>query len=400
MKPFSFVHVADSHLGYMQYHLDIRREDFSRAFEEVVNKTVELKPEFMIIAGDFFEEPRPSNQTLATAIRDLKKLRDNGIKVLAVDGSHDSSPNIMTGTILTPLDKAGLLYYLPIHEGACWRDETRYIYGIPNYRTRSKVVEKLPEFLTNHKPTTDKTMFNIFTFHGALDDPELKPGGVEAELIPDDMPDGFDYYAGGHIHKAGTSRFKSGLLAYSGCLETNAHDETEIDKGFYHVKVNSNKEVDIERIKLTSPRPFTVVTHDFSNKTPDKITEEAVELIKASDTPGALIALILEGSLPTDAHRADVNLAKIRNAAAKALHVHIVNKLEEVGISEEVRRAIFGTGKDIRVKAYEYFLKIFSERYNEKDAQKYAKTAIDLIDPLLQERKDTVKELLERLPEK
>lgn len=400
MKSFSFVHVADSHLGYMQYHLDARREDFSRAFEEVVNKTIELKPEFMIIAGDFFEEPRPSNQTLATAIRDLRKLRDNGIKVLAVDGSHDSAPNIMTGTILTPLDKADLLYYLPLHEGSCWRDADRYIYGIPNYRTRSKVVEMLPDFFIKHKPTPDRNLFNIFVFHGALDDPELKSYGVEAELTPDDLPDNFDYYAGGHIHRAGTSRFKSGFIAYSGCLETNAHDEAGLDKGFYYVKVNGNKEVDVERIKLTSSRPFLVVTHDFSGEIPSKITEEAVGLIKASDTQDALLVMILEGVLPSEAHRADVNLAKIRNATTKALHVHVVNKLEEIGISEEVRRTIFGTAKDIKVKAYEYFLKIFSERHSEKDARRYAKTAIELIDPLLLERKDEVKELLEGLPEK
>ena len=34
MKPSSFVHVADLHLGYAQYNLDARRQDFNRAFEE------------------------------------------------------------------------------------------------------------------------------------------------------------------------------------------------------------------------------------------------------------------------------------------------------------------------------------------------------------------------------
>jgi DNA repair exonuclease SbcCD nuclease subunit len=52
MKPFSFVHVADLHLGYVQYNLETRREDFDKAFREVVDKTIELKPNFMLIAGD------------------------------------------------------------------------------------------------------------------------------------------------------------------------------------------------------------------------------------------------------------------------------------------------------------------------------------------------------------
>ena len=49
MKPFSFVHVADLHLGYAQYNLDVRRQDFDNAFKEVVDETLELKPSFNLI---------------------------------------------------------------------------------------------------------------------------------------------------------------------------------------------------------------------------------------------------------------------------------------------------------------------------------------------------------------
>jgi hypothetical protein len=32
LKAFSFVHAADLHLGYSQYGLEARREDFDKAF--------------------------------------------------------------------------------------------------------------------------------------------------------------------------------------------------------------------------------------------------------------------------------------------------------------------------------------------------------------------------------
>ena len=64
MKAFSFVHAADLHLGYAQYNLDVRRKDFNNVFEELVDKTIALKPDFMILAGDIFEHARPSNSTL------------------------------------------------------------------------------------------------------------------------------------------------------------------------------------------------------------------------------------------------------------------------------------------------------------------------------------------------
>src|SRR4030066_2125601 len=121
LRAFSFVHAADLHLGYSQYGLETRRQDFDNTFRELVEKTIALKPDFMIIAGDLFHQARPSNVTLENAIRNFRRLRDAGIPVLTVDGSHDSAPNTITSTILNPLDSAGLIYHLPRHEGACWR---------------------------------------------------------------------------------------------------------------------------------------------------------------------------------------------------------------------------------------------------------------------------------------
>ena len=91
MKAFSFVHASDLHLGYTQYGLEARRQDFDNAFAEIVDKTIELKPDFIIIAGDLFHQARPSNVTLEKAIKSFKRLRDAGIPVLTVDGSHDSA---------------------------------------------------------------------------------------------------------------------------------------------------------------------------------------------------------------------------------------------------------------------------------------------------------------------
>jgi exonuclease SbcD len=202
LKAFSFVHAADLHLGYSQYGLEVRREDFDKAFTELVDKTLQLKPSFLIIAGDLFHNARPSNITLENAIKNFSRLREAGIPVLVVDGSHDSAPNVVTSTILNPLDSAGLIYYLPRHEGACWRKpESCYVYGVPNYRTRRKTEEMLPAFMEQNKPTPDPSLFNIFVFHMALDIPEVNPPYIEAEAPIELIPEGFNYYAAGHVHK-------------------------------------------------------------------------------------------------------------------------------------------------------------------------------------------------------
>jgi DNA repair exonuclease SbcCD nuclease subunit len=52
VRAFSFVHASDLHLGYSQYGLEARRQDFDNAFQELVDKTIEQK-KLMIIAVTF-----------------------------------------------------------------------------------------------------------------------------------------------------------------------------------------------------------------------------------------------------------------------------------------------------------------------------------------------------------
>ncbi|MFA5364069.1 MAG: DNA repair exonuclease [Candidatus Bathyarchaeia archaeon] len=396
MKPFSFVHAADVHLGYAQYNLDVRRKDFNNAFAELVDKTVALKPDFMILAGDIFEQARPTNSTLEEAIRNLRKLKDACIPVLAVDGSHDSAPNQITSTILNPLDSAGLIYYLPRHEGACWRNENCYVYGIPNFRTARKTEEELPVFLEKCKPTPDPSLFNVLVFHMTLDIPAIKPPKMEAEAHPEMLPEGFNYYAGGHIHKPYKSRFKNGILAYSGSTETASYREAKTAKGFYHVTVNKSGTPKIDRVILELPRKFVILKHTFTNLTPAQITEAVVKSVQENDVPDAVIVPVIRGVLPAEVGRGEIDLAKIRQASKAALLVHPVVRLTETEISDEIIRSIFGAEmKDMKTKSYEYFTQIFSESYNRTESEKIARLAYDLLNPLVSKHEKQVKDKLE-----
>jgi exonuclease SbcD len=399
LKAFSFIHASDLHLGYSQYGLEARRQDFDNAFAEIVDKTIELKSDFMIIAGDLFHQARPSNVTLENAIRSFKRLRDAGIPVLTVDGSHDSAPNTITGTILYPLDSAGLIYHLPRHEGACWRKPgCCYVYGVPNFRTRRKTEEALPVFMAENPSAPEPSVSNIFVFHAAMDLPSVNPPYIEAELTPELLPDGFDYYAAGHVHKRFSGRFKTGILAYSGCTETVSYDEAELKKGFFHVRVNEKGSFAQELVELSVPRRFAVLEQEFSGMTSVKITDMAVQLVRGADEEGAVIIPVLKGVLPAEASRAEVDIARIRGAAEKALLVHPVVLLKESAVSDEIVRSIFESEfKDLKTKAFEYFLQIFSERYSRDEAEKIARSAIALIEPLTKKQEEKVKQTIEEL---
>jgi exonuclease SbcD len=398
LKPFSFVHAADLHLGYSQYGLEARRQDFDNAFKEVVDRTIELKPDFMIIAGDLFHQARPSNHTLENTIRSFKRLKDAGIPVLTVDGSHDSAPNTITSTILYPLDSAGLIIHLPRHQGACWsKPDCCYVYGIPTYHNRHKTQEALPKFIADNPPTPKAELANIFVFHGALDLPSVK-GPFEAEILPDEVPDGFCYYAAGHVHERYLGKFKDGVLVYSGCTETVSYSEAKYLKGFYHVMVNGKGQVEPELIKLASPRRFVVVEQDFSGKQSAKITELATQMVKDADEEGAVVIPVLKGTMPMEASRTEIDIAKIRAAGERALIVHPIVLLKETAVSDEIVRSIFESGfKDLKTKAFEYFLQIFAERYGKEEAERIAKSALSLIEPLTRKQDEKVKQTIEEL---
>lgn len=399
LRAFSFIHVSDLHLGYAQYGLEVRRQDFDNAFSEIVDKAIELKPDFMIIAGDLFHQARPSNHTLENSVKSFKRLKDAGIPVLTVDGSHDSAPNTITSTILYPLDSAGLIFHLPRHRGSCWsKPGCCYVYGIPNYHNRHKTKEALPKFMAENPPTPKEGLANIFVFHGALDLPEIKPPYIEAEISPDELPDGFCYYAAGHVHDRYLGEFKDGLLVYSGCTETVSYDEAKIIKGFYHVKVDEKGQVTPELVELTSPRRFVIVDYDFTGMPSAKITEQAAQMVKEADDVDVIIIPVLKGTLPAEASRTEIDLPKIRSAAQKALLVHPIVQIKETAVSDEVVRSIFeGDFKDLKTKAFEYFVEIFADRYGRQDAEKIAHAALQLIEPLTHKEDEKIKQTIEEL---
>jgi len=399
LKAFSFVHASDLHLGFAQYGLEARRQDFDNAFTELVDKTIKLKPDFMIIAGDLFHQARPSNTTLENAIRNFKHLRDAEIPVLTVDGSHDSAPNMITGTILTPLDSAGLIYHLPRSEGACWKKaDCCYVYGVPNFRSRRKTDEALPEFMLQKPPNPDSSIANIFVLHMGIDIPNVTPSYIEAEASPELIPEGFDYYAAGHVHERYMAKFKDGILVYSGCTETANYEEANRQKGFFHVTVSQKGEFSPNFIELESPRKFIILDQDFSGMNSTKITMLAAQAVKNADTQGAVITSVLRGVLPAESSRTEVDVAKIRSAAEKALFTNVLVQLRESAISEEIVQSIFESEfKDLKTKAYEYFIQIFSERYGKEHSDRIARAALSLIEPLNRKQEEKVKQVIEEL---
>ncbi|MDD4248839.1 MAG: metallophosphoesterase, partial [Methanosarcina sp.] len=54
------LHTADTHLGYRQYHNEVRRQDFFKAFEVVIQDAVDMQVDAVVHAGDLFDSRNPT----------------------------------------------------------------------------------------------------------------------------------------------------------------------------------------------------------------------------------------------------------------------------------------------------------------------------------------------------
>ncbi len=84
------LHVADTHLGMRQYGLEVRRRDFSNAFQQVIDAAIEENVDAVIHAGDLFDNRLPSMEDLRDVLRQLSQLRKSNIPFLGIVGNHES----------------------------------------------------------------------------------------------------------------------------------------------------------------------------------------------------------------------------------------------------------------------------------------------------------------------
>lgn len=197
-----FAHMADIHLGAASDPALKRLE--VETLEKAVNACEEEGVDFIIISGDLFHVNIPDLAVVRDAVKVLMKFVDTGKKIYVVYGSHDFSPN--STSIIDILEAAGILVRVgkpQVVEGklrpSVVKDERSgaLLTGISGRRAsleRQAFLDLDREYLSTLEG------FKIFVFHTGIED--VRKEGEKFEGIPStDLPRGFDYYAGGHLHR-------------------------------------------------------------------------------------------------------------------------------------------------------------------------------------------------------
>jgi DNA repair exonuclease SbcCD nuclease subunit len=195
---FSFLHAADIHLdsplkGLERYDgapVDRIRGATRRSFTRLIDLALEKRVNFVLIAGDLYDGDWRDYNTGLYLVRELRRLRDQGIPVFLIAGNHDAA-NKMTRSLPLPENVRFLAHERP--ETVALDDLGVAIHG--QGFARAAVTENLAAGY----PAPLKGLLNIGLLHtgmsGADGHERYAPCTLE-EL----RARGYDYWALGHVH--------------------------------------------------------------------------------------------------------------------------------------------------------------------------------------------------------
>jgi exonuclease SbcD len=256
----SFIHIADTHLGYEQYGVRERFNDFSRAFWDILDEAAQRPVDFVVIAGDLFNKRAIDALTLIHAIEGLKKLKEKHIPVIAIEGNHDRS-YYRDGiswlqflchqeylTLLAPIMRDGapvLSYWQPDAMRGSHidlLDGRLRVYGLPwQGAATNRSMEGLAGALAAARAgeEAEGVEYRLLMMHTGIEGIVPRVQGLPSMSQFQPLRTWVDYLALGHVHKP--YEF-DGWIYNPGSTETwGAEESAWEDRGYYFVEIDTGE---------------------------------------------------------------------------------------------------------------------------------------------------------------
>jgi len=370
-----FAHIADCHLG--AWHAKLQEMNLD-AFKKAIDICIKEKVDFVLITGDLFDVALPPLDILKEATAKLKQLKDAGIECYIIPGSHDFS--VSGKTFLDVLEKAGLLSNVSIiketkkETGAESGDgekteleliekENLMIAGFPGKKAGFEIQLINKNMIDSKKLNKDK--FKILALHTTITEAINEAIPESSEFInsidSSKLPDGFDYYALGHIHAPFEKRLDDKLIVYPGPLFPNNFAEIEKLKAgsFCLVTFDSkaNQQINVEKkiIEIDTEG----INIDASGKEPSQLTNEILGKIR--NLKNKIITLRISGRL--NGSTSEIPFVKINEEVEK--NESILLKNTSALENPEFNTDIEINAKDIEEIEQEVIKKSSSENQSE-----------------------------------
>lgn len=272
------LHTSDLHIGKYIGTYDLK-EDTEYVLNQVVDTAIRERVEVVLISGDVFDRPNPSEEAIKMYVSFLKELLDKNIKVIAISGNHDSGIRLsaykdilgkgyfVEGEFNSPIRKVSLndeygpvnFYMLPFFTPFIVKSNLKLEKGLENYDLAMDEIIKRENIDTSQRNIILAHQFVAgFKFGGSEEDFSYSNGDEKnvagVGIISLDKFQNFDYVALGHIHKP--QKISRETIRYSGSLlkyKTSEIDGPDKSVVIIDLKEKGNIEVKLDPIKPLHP---------------------------------------------------------------------------------------------------------------------------------------------------
>ena len=288
------IHTGDWHIGKIVNEFSMI-EDQRYILKELVKFIKEEKPDALIIAGDVYDRSIPPVEAVEL-LNDVFEeiLIDNGVKILAIAGNHDSGERLSFGSSI--LEKHGL-YIVGNREDEVKKviiekDNEKFNFYLIPYIEPGVLRKKYEnKNIKNHNDSMkfivdsiekdmNKAEVNIAVAHGYItlnreealkvqDDDKYKAAEIEiseserplsiggTDLIDGNIFNDFDYVALGHLH--GRQKVGRESMRYSGSLLKYSFSEVNHKKGVTVVEIDDKNNIRIRQKELIPLRDMRTI---------------------------------------------------------------------------------------------------------------------------------------------
>jgi DNA repair exonuclease SbcCD nuclease subunit len=311
--------IGDAHLG--RSYLPItdaatgvnRRElDFEESFTRAVDAMLAARPDAILWLGDVFDHPRPTYRSFRVASRELRKIRDHGVQLVAISGNHDTprlpgtgSPYSVLADTFPDLHFAARLQYEAFDVG-----DVR-VHCVPQMLTVPAALEALATADTNR--SLDRS--NVLITHPRLT--QLRPKYDDINEIEVDLGSlKSDFVLLGHYHVH--QKVDDGIW-YAGAPDTFTFaDDPDRSKGFVLLDTTSGH---LQHHAVAGQRRLvTLETVQAMGLSPTEVRERILE--RAAQVQEGDIARLFIDGIEAAAYRL-LDLHEVRDAAAAGLHLKL-----------------------------------------------------------------------------
>lgn len=265
-KQLTFIHAADLHLGAPFRGLRALSDTWAtrlltaipEAYDRVIDAALANSVNFVVFAGDIFDDARASYADYLHFFAGLRRLDKAGIPVYLCTGNHDPYTSwqhdffaLPPNTTMFGADKPTFAAYQREGETLCllggrgyfnqtWSSDKDIAEGVTRRAAEEALVSVFPD--------VSAAPFAVGVLHTGLDLDKVKaPTNPQALLRS-----GMDYWALGHIHiRYAYPSEEDPRIAFSGCIQGRDIKETG-ERGCYLVTLSEEMPNKIEFIPTAS----------------------------------------------------------------------------------------------------------------------------------------------------